>query len=285
MATDYEKKYKEILEWARKNKARLNGLPIEEVLPELAESEDERIRKYLIWVVNNVLDNITGLKLSEEQTRELINNFSGIKVSDILAWLEKQKETTEKEYVFRPLAGTDITIAAEQAIRRANEGDRLVLAFNGAYIPVRKGCNANKIVDIYESFIEKQKEQKPLPPFDELTPEEKMNHPLYLEGFDTGREVQRVFDEQKPAEWSEEDEAMLKSILDVLLNGRFGTSAKYRKEIDWLKSFRPHWKPSEEQMKAFKKYIEEFQARAEAAVGGWNNFDVMIRLYEQLKKL
>lgn len=28
MATDYEQKYKEILEWARKNKARLNGVPI-----------------------------------------------------------------------------------------------------------------------------------------------------------------------------------------------------------------------------------------------------------------
>ena len=38
-------------------------------------------------------------------------------------------------------------------------------------------------------------------------------------------------------------------------------------------------------MNAFKGYIEDFQARAEAAVGGWNNFDVMIRLYEQLKKL
>ena len=55
--------------------------------------------------------------------------------------------------------------------------------------------------------------------------------------------------------------------------------------IKALRSLKPHWKPSEEQMEAFKKYIEEFQARAEAAVGGWNNFDVMIRLYEQFKKL
>lgn len=52
-----------------------------------------------------------------------------------------------------------------------------------------------------------------------------------------------------------------------------------------LRSLRPSWKPSEEQMDAFRRYIEDFQARAEAAVGGWNNFDVMIRLYEQLKKL
>ena len=52
------------------------------------------------------------------------------------------------------------------------------------------------------AWLEKRKEQKPLPPFDEMSPEEKMNHPLYLEGFDTGRDVQKVFDEQKPAEWS-----------------------------------------------------------------------------------
>jgi hypothetical protein len=38
-------------------------------------------------------------------------------------------------------------------------------------------------------------------------------------------------------------------------------------------------------MEAFKSYIKDFQEKAEAAVGGWNNFDVMIRLYEQLKKL
>ena len=55
--------------------------------------------------------------------------------------------------------------------------------------------------------------------------------------------------------------------------------------VEDLLNAQSHWKPSEEQMEAFKKYIEEFQARAEAAVGGWNNFDVMIRLYEQLKKL
>ena len=47
----------------------------------------------------------------------------------------------------------------------------------------------------------------------------------------------------------------------------------------------PYWKPSEEQMEAFRSYIKDFQDRAEAAVGGWNNFNVMIRLFEQLKKL
>lgn len=116
---------------------------LRELVPELAESEDERIRKEIIDIVEAYRANCV---------------YEGThRFDDCLAYLEKQKENIEKEYVFRPLAGTDITIAAEQAIRRADEGGRLVLAFNGAYIPVRKGCNANKIVDIYDAFIKKQK--------------------------------------------------------------------------------------------------------------------------------
>lgn len=57
----------------------------------------------------------------------------------------------------------------------------------------------------------------------------------------------------------------------------------YEDELEILDE--PSWKPSEEQMEAFRSYIKDFQEKAEAAVGGWNNFDVMIRLFEQLKKL
>lgn len=47
-----------------------------------------------------------------------------------------------------------------------------------------------------ENWLEKQKEPKP------LTPEEKIKHPLYIEGFEAGKEVgaqcEKVFKEQKP---------------------------------------------------------------------------------------
>ena len=134
----------------------LEGKEIEAIhtlVPELAEDEDERVRKSLI----EFLTIIKGISESGRTTWTVRKGDAEMCKSSI-AYLEKQKENVEKEYVFRPLAGTDITIAAEQAIRRADEGDRLVLAFNGAYIPVRKGCNANKIVDIYDAFIEKQKD-------------------------------------------------------------------------------------------------------------------------------
>ena len=124
---------------------------LKHIFPELTESEDERIRKVIYKLMLGMREEIFTSQ-DEIVTKE-----------KVLAWFEKQKENTEKEYVFRPLAGTDINTAVLQAIRRANEGDRLVLAFNGAYIPVRKGVDANKIVDIYDAFIEKQKEHLSCP--------------------------------------------------------------------------------------------------------------------------
>lgn len=53
------------------------------------------------------------------------------------------------------------------------------------------------------AYLEKQKEP--------LTPEEKMNHPLYLEGFDVGREVGAVV--AKPAEWSDSFEENIRNLL------------------------------------------------------------------------
>lgn len=53
---------------------------IEELIPELKESKDERIRKHLISLFENFV--ILGVA-NECETSE-------IKVDDILAWLEKQ---------------------------------------------------------------------------------------------------------------------------------------------------------------------------------------------------
>lgn len=118
-------------------------------IPELAESEDERIRKIIRL----------ALIASEDELSDFYK-VHNIRRKECTDWLEKQKEKIEKEYVFRPLAGTDIKIAAEQAIRRAMKGDRLVLAFNGWYIRVDKYATTEGLVDGYYAFIEKQKEQK-----------------------------------------------------------------------------------------------------------------------------
>ena len=62
--------------------------------------------------------------------------------------------------------------------------------------------------------------------------------------------------EQKPAEWSEEDErkrnGLIKGLEDRMGFGWASDPFSREEYITWLKSLRPqpHWKPSEEQMKA-----------------------------------
>lgn len=57
--------------------------------------------------------------------------------------------------------------------------------------------------------------------------------------------------EQKPAEWSEEDENRLNAVVELLENSSaIHPNYSRRKLIIWLKSLRPSWKPSEEQMAA-----------------------------------
>ena len=60
--------------------------------------------------------------------------------------------------------------------------------------------------------------------------------------------------EQKPVEWSEEDEKMIRDILFDLRELRDDETEEqlreeYSNEINWLKSLRPqpHWKPSEDE--------------------------------------
>lgn len=84
---DYEKKYKNALEWARKVMQGKVGFVRDEVLelfPELKESEDERIRKALVELV----------KCNERSGYTLLNNIS---TSSMLAWLEKQGEDKHLE--------------------------------------------------------------------------------------------------------------------------------------------------------------------------------------------
>ena len=83
---------------------------------------------------------------------------------------------------------------------------------------------------------------------------------------------------QKPVEWSEEDEKMLYSIIEVLEvmpSARF-IPIKREIMIPWLESLRPqpHWKPSKEQMEALWD-----------AYKGGKEQEPLREVIEQLKKL
>lgn len=83
MEAYYEKKYKDALERAKKLQETCDSTAVvgwcEYLFPELAESEDERIRKGLIKAVSFMLKG--GVLKDTDVTRE-----------EALAWLEKQKD-------------------------------------------------------------------------------------------------------------------------------------------------------------------------------------------------
>lgn len=90
--------------------------------------------------------------------------------------------------------------------------------------------------------------------------------------------------EQKPAEWSEEDERKIKAIVSVIesTDERIMVSlGQNRKALcDWLKFLRPQpqWRPSGEQMNGLKEAIEFLGCTK-------TRRKQLQSLYEQLKKL
>ena len=86
---DYEKAYKESFEAAKGLHDAGNALTkkqMEIVFPQLAESEDERIRKRLI-------EYFEGFRMGNVEVR-----WEGLIVQEVLAWLEKQKEQKPAEW-------------------------------------------------------------------------------------------------------------------------------------------------------------------------------------------
>ena len=193
-----------------------------DIIPELRESDDERIRKVLVSIVKWL-----GFDSS-------FFTANSVTKSEVLAYLERQKEQ-------KPISSCNIVpyiddkIAALQDMWREEK-----VAFDWDDMH-------EMIEDVARQFYQK---------------------------------------EQNPA-WSEEDEKMLNGII-----GRGCSQIPYTEpglrgeQIDWLKNKlkflrpKPHWEPSDEQMKALDKAIPVC-----AGVAGKDEISPLISLYEQLKKL
>ena len=212
----------------------------EDIFPKLKESEDEKIRKWLLNFVQGLPDE--GLDF----------HFYNLKKEQVIAWLEKQGE--QKHNPVLDIEKKELKKIEEK--HAENKGMNLV---EEEMTPFQK-----KVFRIIDTAIEEEQGLKQV--CDEL---------FTL----ASNEI-----EQKPAEWSEEDEKIFGSFLhklevcDLLSNKEIIWAKR------WLKSLRPqyHWKPTEKQL-----YMLNWLATnvLDDGVTGKPAKEVLYSLYEQLKQL
>lgn len=207
--------------------------------PELAESEDERIRKWLVNYFTEIGENWIHREFTCKQ---------------IVAYLEKQKE---QEHI----------------------------------------CDSAQYEEGFKTGLEiglrKQKEQKPA----EINVKALLAADRLASAEMTGRLKERSeilenpekYGLQKPA-WSEEDVDMLNSCISSIEEAKENRYAyketdgdtSYDHEIAWLKSLRPSWKPSEEQIQILRSAIDFASGNAMFYTC---NLPILESLYNDLKKL
>jgi len=218
---------------------------IQALIPELRESEDERIRKLLVWQVYRNIEDETndlaqsvydGIKGHDPDLEESIEDWK-----KCLAWLEKQKEEKgqcEGRKIVEDSAkcGPGVTVSGDEwANEMTSEDEKIVSKVKSILERAYKygdasidGCDFNEIY----AWLEKQKEQKPVKLNDDtevgldralqIVKHAKGNLCCYQSddgiyecdhAIQTLEHILKNGIGQKSAEWSEEDKKMLESII------------------------------------------------------------------------
>ena len=217
---DYEKKYKEALALARSyyDKDSMNAF-LDTIFQELRESEDERIREWLVDYFTEIGENWIHSEFTCKQ---------------IVAYLEKQKEQKHPDGCFTC-----------DEYKKGYEAGRL----NGFTAGYNKAMKEQKPAEWSEEddqligFI-----------FDLLNDlvwrkDFAMSKEECLERLKSISPVKQ--------EWSEEDEATYNAFICEVVNEKMNPTVeqvKWLRDIrDRLKSLRSSWRPSEEQMEALER--------------------------------
>lgn len=236
---------------------------IRTLIPELAESEDERVRKALI-------DGIRQIRCKNSVTQE-----------QMLAWLEKQKPAKWSEdyreediqtrfafYTYKddPSVLYLSNVFVEETSRNHGFGTRILKA-------AEKAAEAIGAITI----CLKVKQDSPA---NAWYRKRGYGYVAFEDGYDWLEKNLEYLKPAKSAEWSEEDLRHKSWILECLADGERKVpqyAEDFRAAYKWLKSLRsqPHWKPSEEQMEALENSTALTEKQGEA----------LYSLVQDLKKL
>ena len=249
---DYEKKYKEALEKAKDalSDGTISSNTIaylQDIFPELKESEDERIREALI-------DYFDDANKADENPLQSY----GIHTDKVIAWLEKQKEFVSADFddVWETADCDELTAPLEKYSKDAIK--KMCHAWYDKGIELERR-NWLKKQDEHANFLSKiqvgdkvtrneggvlvnisQLERVAKPR--RVKPVDKVEPKFHEGDWDAEKkELKKI--EQKLIEWSEEDEEMFDAIIaDIQFTQKAHihevNQVVYEREIDWLKSIR-----------------------------------------------
>jgi len=275
MSKDYKKLYEEALERARKLATDLpNGRndrlyhvwDLENIFPELKESEDERIKNEIIAFVEQSIHRGGGTPIPQEQEDKWIT------------WLEKQGEQnpTPKFKIGDTIHKIGENTVFPMTIEKIEDG-YYVCNNSHSFVNI-------EFQDYYELVEQKpswsEEDSKNLNSVKWII-ENSDNLNKIFETIDSPDYIKKYFidwlkslkDRVQPKskqEWSEEDEDVINHLIAICAGAK-----RYRqfagclqdditKYQTWLKSIKPnHWKPSEEQMKALIKRTKGLHTNSE----------------------
>lgn len=220
----------------------------------------------------------------------IINNDKRIAIPTQILEIEKYGYVTSRGYTSFDKVKTDYHL---WTIQDANDGDVLYhkSPLTGIeYIVMSRGVNDHGIVDSYFRYHSVDGFGISVPSVfsaksDDIAPATKEQCDLLFSkmkeaGYEWDADKKELKKIEQKSAWGEEDERNLKGIIDEIEANKDDAPdydlATYDRFLSWLKSLKPHWKPSEEQM----------QALFEAKLASINNREYFLGLlYEDLKKL
>ena len=241
-----------------------------------AEVPDEKVNEFIVNVVRTRTDELIKLAKRHEYTdcqlresederirKELINflrspfikeNLTDEKVAPWLDWLEKQKE---QEHICDSAQYEDgFKTGLEIGLRKQKEQKPIQTENEREYVKTLKGLVSDFIRNSGGGIVDTA---------------------YYQQIYDW---LDRRHVEQKPAEWSEEDEERIQSILFSIgyCKDEYPNKKDYSKDIDWLKSLRPQPKKglhpgSIRKVDNPMKWMEEDEKEREQKLVAWSEED------------
>ena len=220
-------------------------------------SDDDRIREMLI-----------------KYFKELkVDSFINLEIPDILVWLEKQKEQKPENYDHEMWKNCEANFeGGKKEVIDNPEKYGLCKKAEWSY-PYGKNETVDQLIAIAECL--------------EMDGDCSFNG---YKGEDCGkflRELARRESENKPAEWSEEDEWKLNEIIKYLEDkGDYRSCwVSFLKDLPNRFSLRPSWRPTDEQYYALRDAIIKLDADDSDARFPWKDLPILHLLRNDLEKL